>query len=108
MNNKYVGDLLFESIQKELIPFKFADDIVYSFTRERLGDEWCDKIGIPKGPDINTLKRIVKTIYGIIDDIGDSNKLLRKIIANSADGIIDKWYELQLGDDRTPHTLPQK
>ena len=103
-NTKKLTSKLIE-FQKELIPFKFADDLSYSFLRYFMGDQYCDNLGIPQGCDIDKLMIIYRFFYGVIDEMGDRNETIQKIIGKISNALIDNWFTAMNEDQRIPFYL---
>ena len=92
-------------LQRELIPFEFADDLSYLFIRYFMGDEYCDNLGLPKGDNMDKLMVIFKNFYGAIDEMGDRDNATQKILGKISHVMIDNIFKMITGDGRVPYYL---
>ena len=90
---------------KDLVPFEFADDVVYSILRWYLGDEWCDTLQLRKGPDIKGFVMIAKALNMAVDEAGDQNKMMARIIGKLSTRFMRKWFQILAREERVPYYL---
>ena len=95
------------AFSKTLLPFGVPDDVVYSMLRFYLGDEWCDSLQLPQGPDIQSFVAITKALNMTIDEAGDHSEVLTRIIGSISMGVMQKWLQIMAKDDRIPYYLEQ-
>jgi len=87
------------------VPFHLADDVVYSFLRYYLGDEWCDKLELPKGPDLDRFFAIMTHLNQEVEEFKDHHVMMARILEKVSVLFMHKWMELESGQKRIPYYL---
>eukprot|EP01084_Bolivina_argentea_P262006 442974_1 len=93
-------------ILMEHIKDENGKDMIYEFWRFFMGNQYCDEIDIPQGPEFSgVLIDILKGI-GFIENLIEKDDFLRKLIAHMSQKMVEKWFEhVTGGRKRLPYYL---